>query len=190
MKLIGSTTSPFVRRIKLLTNNHPIKFVDIDIFSEQGADMLSANNPARKVPVLQDGDVTIYDSRVIFNYLIDKLSLPEMTWQQQNLLTIIDAANDSLVSILLCQRSGFDITEDKLFFNLQHQRVENVLLALAKQVENKAFDEWHYPSICLFCLLDWALFRNLAQWQHIAPLNQFYQHALTQSLVKETDPRI
>ena len=190
MKLIGSTTSPFVRRIKLLTYKCQINFVDIDIFSEQGADLLSENNPAKKVPVLQDGEVSIYDSRIIFNYLIDKLSLPTLTWQQQNLLTIIDAANDSLVSLLLCQRSGFDITEDKLFFNLQHQRVENVLVQLAKQVENKAFDEWHYPSICLFCLLDWALFRNLVSWQHMTALQQFYQQALTKPLVKETDPRI
>ncbi|QOL25985.1 glutathione S-transferase family protein [Thalassotalea sp. LPB0316] len=190
MKLIGSTTSPFVRRIRLLTQDNDVEFINIDIFSEQGAQILSQNNPAKKVPVLVDGDTQIYDSRIIFNYLSQKLQLEPLSWPQQNLLTVIDAANDSLVSILLCQRSGFDTQSDKLFFNLQNQRLASIFPVLEQAAQHGEFGSWHYPSICLFCLLDWASFRDLVKWQHFRALQAFYQKALQQPLVAQTDPRL
>lgn len=189
MKLIGSTTSPFVRRIRLLIQDDSVEFENIDIFSAQGAETLKQNNPAKKVPVLLDGDRAIYDSRVIYNYLSNKLGIEALDWHQQNLLTIIDAASDSLVSVLLCKRSGFNTDEDKMFFNLQHQRLDTILPTLEEYVEQGDFDDWHYPSICLFTLLDWALFRDLVQWQHFPGLLRFYQHALKKPYVEETDPR-
>ncbi len=44
MKLIGSTTSPYVRRIRLLLNDEPYEFINLDIYGE-GRDELRRTNP-------------------------------------------------------------------------------------------------------------------------------------------------
>lgn len=189
MQLIGSHTSPYVRRFRMLVPNETLEFVNIDIFSPEGAKILAENSPARKVPILVDGQQRVFESRVIYQYLTEKTALPPLSWDQHNLLTLIDAANDSLVEVLLSQRSGFDTQEDKLFFNLQRNRLSAIWPVLASYVEAGDFANWDYLSISLFCLIDWVTFRSLDDLSAYQPLQAFYQWALEQPLVKETDPR-
>ncbi|MBV1790578.1 glutathione S-transferase family protein [Marinobacterium sp. D7] len=190
MKLIGSSTSPYVRRIRLLLADagQGYEFSDLNIYGED-RDQLRRQNPALKIPVLYDGDEVIYDSRVIFRYLQEKLGLAPISWKQENLLTIIDAANDSMVAILLSQRSGLDTGEDRLYFNLQRERVEKSLQALDQRVDEGEFGVWDYPSICLYSMFDWGLFRGLidaAQYPHLAA---WLAEQREQTGVANSDPR-
>lgn len=189
MKLLGSTTSPFVRRIRVYLADKAYQFVNLDIFAEQDRKILTDNNPAQKIPALLDEEECIYDSRVIFRYLAEKYQQPRLTWSQENLLTLIDSVNDTLVSTLLLQRSNVDTMQEGLFFNLQRERVETVFKVLDNEVAKGAFSQWHYPAICLWCLLDWAEFRSLAKWQHFIHLNQFYQEHASRGILADTDPR-
>jgi len=189
MKLFGSTTSPYVRRIRLYFSNLNYEFVNLDIFSSDGSDELAKQNPAKKVPALLDGDLCIYDSRVIYRYLAEKQGETTLTWPQENLLTLIDAANDSLVTLLISKRSEIDTTEDKLLFNLQHSRLDTVFDVLEKEVSSGAFEGWNYPSVCLFCLLDWVKFRDLYDLSQHTNLLNFWKNNTSQKGVKETDPR-
>ena len=192
MKLIGSTTSPFVRRLRLYLAQQQIndyEFVNLDIFASKDRLLLTQNNPAQKVPALHDDEQCIYDSRVIFRYLAQKFQQTTLTWQQENLLTLIDAVNDSIVSILLLNRSEIDTTQDKLFFNLQHERVEQVMGTLSTFVDNGEFKSWGYPAICLFCLLDWVKFRELYDFSELLPLTEFHKNSLEKLGVNETNPR-
>lgn len=70
MKLIASTTSPFARKVRivLLEKSLPFEFI-VDIPWNADTDV-PKYNPLGKVPVLvrDDGD-TVYDSRVIVEYL-------------------------------------------------------------------------------------------------------------------------
>jgi len=189
MKLLGSTTSPFARRLRIFLADEAYEFINLDIFAEKDRDLLTKNNPAQKIPTLIDGEQCIYDSRVIYRYLASKYQQTALTWSQENLLTLIDAANDSLVSMLVLQRSEIDTDKDSLFFNLQRERVEQVFSALDKEVRQGSFNDWNYLTICLFCLLDWAEFRNLAQWQHFSELKVLHQKYSSRAEVKRTDPR-
>ena len=83
MKLIGSTTSPYVRRIRLLLGDADYDFVSLDIYGA-GRDELRRNNPALKIPMLQDGDQAVYDSRVIARYLAHKQGIAALSWDQEN----------------------------------------------------------------------------------------------------------
>ena len=189
MKLYGSLASPFVRRIRLLLVEQDYTFEEIDIFSEIGRKILTDNNPAKKVPVLVDGDITLYDSRVIYRYLAEKYQLPPLSWQQENELTLIDAVNDSLVSLLICKRSDFDVDSDKLFFNLQHERIEAVFTQLEDMVAKGEFMRWRYPAICLFCLLDWCEFRDLYDWQKWPSLSAWFHKNNHHEGISASDPR-
>jgi len=129
------------------------------------------------------------DTDVIYRYLTEKYEQPKLTWAQENLLTLIDSVNDALVSTLLLQRSNIDTMQEGLFFNLQRERVEMVFKTLDEEVGKGMFNQWHYPAICLWCLLDWTEFRALAQWQQYPKLSQFYNKHASLTVLAETDPR-
>lgn len=188
MKLVGSTTSPYARRIRLLLADTPHEFVNLDIYGGD-REALRQQAPALKIPLLVDGEQTLYDSRIIARYLSGKLGLPPLSWDQENLLTLVDAANDSFVSILLSKRSGLDTDQDVLFFNLQRERVSKTLAALADAVEAGDFNDWHYPAICLYCLVDWLDFRELLAGDSAPALLAFRDRFSNREMVQATDPR-
>lgn len=189
MQLFGSVASPFVRRLRLLLVDQPYEFISLNIFESAGRETLVRLNPTRKVPMLQDGELVIFDSGVIFRYLCQKLQLPALSWSDENRLTMINAVNDSLVEILLCQRSGFDTNSDKLFFNLQHERIGGTLQVLEQQAAEGQFAKWDYLAISLYCLVDWIAFRQLVDLSPYPALQRFCANAQNQSGVAQTDPR-
>ncbi|MES1924257.1 glutathione S-transferase family protein [Salinisphaera sp. T31B1] len=188
MKLLGSGTSPFVRRIRLLLGDTDYEFDSLDIYGAD-RDVLRKRNPALKIPMLIDGDQSIFDSRVIARYLTAKMGLTPLSWAQENQLTLVDAVNDSGVTLALSKRSGIDIDQGAMFYDLQRERIRMSIDALAEQAGAGAFDEWHYPAICVYCLVDWMELRNLFDFsEHPALLAVRERHA-DRPMVAETDPR-
>lgn len=188
MKLIGSTTSPFVRRTRLLLADQDYEFVNLDIYGE-GRDELRRNNPALKIPMLIDGDQELYDSRVIARYLAGKLGHAPLTWDQENQLTLIDAATDSCVILLLSKRSGLDVEQDAMFYNLQRERIMTTMRTLAAMVDAGEFARWQYPAICLYTLVDWLDFRSLVDFNGVETLLSFRDYHQSEPYIAETDPR-
>ncbi|MFO7992842.1 MAG: glutathione S-transferase N-terminal domain-containing protein [Marinobacter sp.] len=188
MKLIGSTTSPYVRRIRLLLADNEYEFVNLDIYGG-GRDELRRNNPALKIPMLIDGEQEVYDSRVIARYISEKQGLAPLTWDQENQLTLIDAANDSAVILLLSSRSGIDTSENLMFFNLQRERIMMTMRTLAAMVDDGQFTRWNHPAICLYCLVDWVDFRDLVDFSGIESMISFRDHHRNDELIGLTDPR-
>lgn len=191
MHLYGSDTSPFARRIRMFAHYHQLDlpYTCLDIFAEDGRNTLVQHNPTRKIPFLTHDDLTIADSGLIMRYLTEHQQLPEMTWWQANQLVQIDACNDSLVELLICHRSGLDTSEDRLFFNLQYERIAALLNYLNEQCVKEAFLESSYLKISLYCLLDWILFRDLYNLQDFAALVAFHQVQSNLPGVAQTDPR-
>ncbi len=188
MKLLGSLTSPYVRRIRLLLADEPHEFVNLNIYGED-RDELRRNNPALKIPMIQDGEQVVYDSRVIARYLSAKYDHTPLNWDDENRLTLVDAANDSFVTILLSRRSGIDTDEDALFYNLQNERIRTSMQALASMAEEQRFADWDYPAICLYCLIDWIDFREVFDFSKAKALLAFRDQRRNQPMVAETDPR-
>lgn len=190
MKLYGSQTSPYVRRIRLLLGAQPIEFINWQIFAEHDRQKLLAVNPTLKIPMLEHNGQTLFDSAVIFRYLAKQLDIPALSWYQENQLTVINAVNDSLVSLFLCQRSGLDTNEDRLFFNIQKERIMASLFVLEQQAANQEFAKWNYVAMALFSLVDWVLFRDLLELDDYPALLAFWQDNQQQQSISETDPRL
>ncbi|MCO7251577.1 MULTISPECIES: glutathione S-transferase family protein [unclassified Pseudoalteromonas] len=191
MQLLGSTTSPFVRRIRIWAalNKQALEFINLDIFSEQDRKTMIAHNPARKIPVLIDKGFHVFDSNSIIRYLLENTDQTLLSWQQENYLTIINACNDSLVEMLLCQRSGFNTHDDKLFFNLQNERIAETLAYLNDHLSEPVFKSCEYLNISLYCLLDWIRFRELTDFSQLTRLVEFYHKFADNAAVQQTDPR-
>ena len=191
LTLFGSLTSPYVRRLRiwLAVSNIDYNFVNLNIFDTSDRETLSRLNPTLKIPMISFKDDIIYDSSAIQRYLTEIFALPPLTWQQQNQLTMINSANDSLVELLLCQRSGFDTDDNVMFFNLQRQRVEQVLEVLNNECTKVMYQDFNYLSISLFCLIDWTLFRNLCPLDKYANLVQLHQKYAHAPVCQQTTPR-
>jgi glutathione S-transferase len=69
MKLIGSLTSPYVRKVRIVMAEKKLdyQFVEEDVWN---SDSILASNPLGKVPCLvMEGGEAVFDSRVIVEYL-------------------------------------------------------------------------------------------------------------------------
>jgi glutathione S-transferase len=74
MKLIGSTSSPYVRKVRIVMAEKKLdyEFVQEDVWAD--ATSIAQSNPLGKVPCLvMEGGEALFDSRVIVEYL-DTLS--------------------------------------------------------------------------------------------------------------------
>lgn len=190
MKLYGSQTSPYVRRIRLLLAQAPHEFINLNIFADADRQTLASINPTLRIPMLEDDEKIIFDSGVIYRYLAPQLQIPALNWYQENQLTVINAVNDSLVMLLQCSRSGFDTSDDKLFFNLQRDRVATSLYVLELQAANGEFANWDYLAMALFSLVDWTLFRQLVELEDYPALLAFVAANINQPGVAQSDPRL
>ena len=69
MKLIGSLTSPYVRKVRIVMAEKKLdyQFIQEDVWN---SDAILASNPLGKVPCLvMEGGEAVFDSRVIVEYL-------------------------------------------------------------------------------------------------------------------------
>jgi glutathione S-transferase len=189
IKLYGSTTSPYVRRLRIFFASVEHEFVNMQIFEPEDREFLIKHNPTLKIPMIEDNGQVIFDSRVVFRYLTDKLNYPTLTWEQENQLTIVDAANDSLVQMFLIKNSKIDTGQDKMYFSLQRERLDTTFSELSRMVQDGGFDHWNYPAICLYCLLDWVVFREFHDLSQFPDLLEFHDCHKDHIEVTATNPR-
>lgn len=174
--LYGSKTSPFVRRIRILLDQAPYEFRELNVFDTQDYIELNKINPVNQVPLLIDGEKTIWDSRFIFNYLNSKNNYQKMGWDDENLLTAIDGAMTSGVTLLMLKRSGVNIDEPSQFVVRQKDRIESVLDYLKPFLGTRALNQWDFQAISLYCFLDWAVFRGIIKIDQRPECQAFLSH--------------
>lgn len=107
MKLYGSLTSPYVRKLRILIKEKPaaVEFIAV---ANAADPQIAARNPLGKVPVLErDDGSTLFDSPVIAQY-IDSLNTPtlipvsgEARWQTLRWEALGDGVLDAAVIRML-----------------------------------------------------------------------------------------
>lgn len=185
-KLYGSQNSPYVRRLRLLLENKTYEFISVDLFNPTERASFLKISPLLKIPVFEDGNIRVFDSRLIFRYLQTQGLHRALTWDEENLLTIIDGLADSLIQILLMKRSEINPAPQTPIYFTHHERVPNTLNYLNNHAE--AFKEWNYPSICLYTTLDWASFRGLISLENYPHLTRIMSLHAKQAGIESTRP--
>jgi glutathione S-transferase len=189
MKLYGSTTSPFVRRVRLFLGPRNYEFVSIQVFDPATRSSFKEISPLLKIPVLQDGTQVVYDSRVIFNYLARASAQPPLNWDQENLLTVMDEMAQSLLTVLLARRSEIILSADTPLGLSHTERISHTLEFLESQVDQGRFADWNFVSQTLYCYADWIVFRDLAPMRAESSLRSFLDVHRERPFVADTDPR-
>lgn len=189
MRLYGSYTSPYVRRLRVLMQDIEYDFELVNIFDASDREKLAQVNPSMKIPMLENKGEYIFDSGVIYRYLVEKCGLPVLSWREENLLTSINSINDSLVQLFILAKSDIAQLKDSVFYKMQQQRLDIAFKQLNEEAKQGAFDQWHYPSICLFCLLDWVVFRHLHDLTECQALLSLHKQWSQLGICHQTDPR-
>lgn len=189
--LVGSHTSPFVRRVRLLCHGRlPLEFKSINYLEEADAAYLRRINPINKLPVLLRGSETIFDSRVMSQVLSAENNWEKLSIAEENLVSALDGLLDTLVNLFSLQRGGLDLQEsNNSYIRRQHDRIPLILDYLSPWVQRLKSPEakdWNFASMSLLSVVDWAHFREMVDFKKRPEYLQILESLATMPGVKET----
>ena len=179
MQLRSSPSSPFGRKVKMATYilgfDTQVTPVLTDTLDHN--DSICEVNPLGKIPALEDGGVTYYDSRVIMEYLDAKAGggkiIPASGPARYEALTraaLMDGILDAAVLVIYERRMR---PEDKYVESVvERQRGKiirglEVIAAKKPRYSNGAMPD--IGEIGLACVLDYLDFRKQVNWRDHAP---------------------
>jgi glutathione S-transferase len=143
----------------------------IDTAQEAGMALLREVSPIRKVPVVMIDGRTLFDSRVIIDWLTTTRGWggvvpPRDRWREQNLLSAIDAALDSVIQLFYLKRDGV-AAEGSPYAQRQLDRADAIFAWLAREMVDFDFG---LPAIAVIAALDWMEFRGVYPTERAAGL--------------------
>ena len=172
MKLIGSTTSPYVRKVRIVMAEKKLdyQFLLDNVWSADTR--IAASNPLGKVHCLvMEGGEAVFDSRVIVEYL-DTLSpvgkLIPSTGRERAEVKTWEALADGLLdaAILVRLENTFEgrkpSERSQAWIDRQMDKVHASLKAMAQGLGDKPFCSGIHLSlsdIAVGCALGWLEFR-------------------------------
>lgn len=169
MKLYGTITSPFVRRVRVVADEVGCAVEMIDTAKDEGMAALRAVSPIRKVPVAVVDGRTLFDSNVIAEWLLGTrgygtLAPPADRWREKNLVNAADSAIDSAIQLFYLRRDGVP-AEGSAFEKRQMERVDAIFEWLGSELaaDGKTFDgggRFSLAELSVICALDWMDFRK------------------------------
>lgn len=191
MKLFGSQTSPFVRRIRILCilNNIKYEFIKVDYSKEEDAKLISGMSKVKRIPLIvtNEGE-TVFDSTIIAEYIL-ALSNKVITLDERLTLKLIDEANDSLVILFQLIKYETDKAWSSKFAQNHLSRVKQIFEELDSSVV-RSIKENSLAEIWLFCMLDWNKFREIYDFSKLENLNSFHSRVTLKSsaLISDSIP--
>ena len=209
LKLFGHDASPYVRRVRVLLTELRIPFErDAHGWQDPAPEFVAAS-PIQRVPMLDLGPGApvrhVFESRVIAQLLYglphrppegdppfqDTLLDPSLALLDQNVLSVADAAQDSLVNVFLLEGDGIRAGQSS-YLQRQVTRARGCLDSLEQTYRQKrtlAPGRLAYADVAVLSLLGWVRFRNrldLAPWPGLLAMEA--AHVERPSLVS-TRPR-
>ncbi|MBM4280264.1 MAG: glutathione S-transferase [Deltaproteobacteria bacterium] len=210
--LYGTTTSPFVRRVRIVAMERGLPFTLVGTATDDGLTQLQAISPIGKVPAarLADGRV-VFDSRVI----LDELCHPEgagvdgakAPWaplrapfaepaarvDEENAVNLVDEALLSLVRLFYLQRDGADLSV--AYLQKEQKRAASILrhlddTVIGHHLTKRAAKEGGLgrPELALVTALDWMQFRGTFDVTTTPRLKSAMEHWLQRPSFASTRP--
>lgn len=114
-KLYMSRGSPFARRVRIVLAEKGLDHEE-DIYDRvRPIEAIAPLNPALSIPVLVDGDRTLYDSTLIVSYLMEtypeagaerppisrSMTRPEHHWEDSQVLAALETLMSTIVNLRL-----------------------------------------------------------------------------------------
>ena len=200
MKLYHNPASPFVRKVRVtlaeLKLTERVSLEDVVVTPTQPGDQVPAKNPLGKIPALErEGGPTLYDSRVICNYLNDLGSGslypdPPRLWETLTLEATADGIMDAAVLMVY---EGRVRPEEKQFddwVEAQWSKVIRALGALEARWMSHLAGPLDVSHIACGCALGYLDFRHPTRdWRAAHPqLAAWYEGFAARPSMEGTTP--
>jgi len=172
MKLIGSLTSPYVRKVRVVLAEKKLEFqfVEEDVWSKDSS--ISTANPLSKVPCLiMEGGEAMFDSRVITEYL-DTMSpvgkLIPTSGRERAEVKTWEALADGLLDASIAARleatwtGRTDAQRSSAWIDRQMDKIHASLAAMERGLADKPFCSGVHLSlsdVAVGCALGYLDFR-------------------------------
>jgi glutathione S-transferase len=194
-RLLGTTTSPYTRKARVLLRAIGQPYELIDIRTDEGAAALKEVAPLGKIPILLEDEAgtVVPDSTLIASWLWAKESaalqvagwdLDPQAFADQALRSVVEGALDAAINHYYLRRDGFSETG---YIAKQRQRVDRVLTWLDQRME------FRHPigsaALSLGCALDWIVFRNVLELERWPSLTAFRGSWKASGVGDGTEPR-
>jgi glutathione S-transferase len=201
MKLIGSLTSPYVRKVRIVLAEKKIEYEMIVDNPWDATTQVAEHNPLGKVPVLlmEDGS-PLFDSRVIVDYLdtVTPLSrlIPEASRQRletKRWEALADGVTDAAVSALLESRRK-PAEQSKSWSERQFGKVTLGLKAMDAELGDKPWctgNAYGLADIAAGACLGFLAFRfPKIDWRTPHPaLDKLYEKLMQRQSFVDTVPK-
>lgn len=213
-KLYMTPLSPFARKIRIVLIEKGLDFEEDLARGIRPAQEIGAVNPALTIPVLVDGDLTLFDSALIAEYLFETypnartdaspplaetLVRPEQRWRDRKVLGIMQTVLETAVTLhIFC---GIGITPAQVSYLQRHQkRLVSCLDWLEEQATPEGFAPGWFTAmdISLVCALGLIDASNehrfppdapMVTWRGRPNLEEVVQRFSERPSVRETSPR-
>lgn len=168
MRILGSYTSPYVRRVRIVLDRLGVSFEMVDTATEDGQAELRTASPLWKVPVLDtQGEGVIADSRIINDWLLSRHPSASIrpyrdALLEQQQIAFIDGALDALINVFYLRREGASPAAQP-YLQKQLDRAEATLEHVAASVDDGYFTSDRrvgMVEIALVTALDWFAARS------------------------------
>lgn len=173
MKLYGTTTSPFVRRVRVVAAELGAALELVNTATDEGQAALREVSPIRKVPVAILDGRRLFDSHAIIDWLIathgwGPIVRPDDPWRQHNLVNAIDAALDAAIQLFYLRRDGVAI-DGTPYAVRQLERADAIFSWLGRELA--AEHTLGLAEIALVTTLDWMDFRQTYATEKLTALD-------------------
>ena len=204
MKLIGSQTSPYVRKVRVVLAEKKLEFqfIEEDVWSQDST--ISTANPLGKVPCLiMEGGEAMFDSRVITEYL-DTMSpvgkLIPASGRERAEVKTWEALADGLLDAAIAARlestwtGRTDAQRCSAWIDRQMDKIHASLTAMERGLGDKPYCSGVYVSlsdVAVGCALGYLDFRFASlDWRSAHPqLARLYEKlAQRQSFIDTCPP--
>jgi glutathione S-transferase len=170
IRLFGTTTSPYVRRVRIVAHELGLPCELIDATTDAGQAALRERSPIWKVPAAEIAGDLVFDSHVITELLLARHGAGKLVplavddLEARNTIAVIDGALDALINCLYLQRDGITGAQSA-YLTKQHERAVASLTWLDTRVREgwpTSRHELGLPEIALVTALGWMRFRSMA----------------------------
>lgn len=176
LTLLGTTTSPYVRKIRILLRALPVAHELLDTREPQGSVKLQSVAPLGKVPTLITEDRVIPDSSLIAHWLWEQYPselrqagflLDSTDWDDRTAQLVVEGALDAAIN-------RFYLLKDVSDVGYLRKQADRVGTALAWCDAHMVFRQpVGLAALSLGCALDWMQFRGAVDLEPYPRLQQF-----------------
>jgi glutathione S-transferase len=201
MKLYYSTGSPYARKVRIVLAEKGLDYeADLD---DRVRPIEEAPGPTLSVPLLEDGDLRIWESDVIVDYLLQTypsdlastenpplspwLARPDRHWQDMTTLATIGTCANSMINIRLMLVDGIT-PENSDYLARQRSRVDRCLDWLEARITEEGFAPGWFSimDIAFICPMGYCEARGIMPWRGRPKLEALYDRYQDRASVQAT----